>query len=350
MISGFVGGAAEPGTLHERVDHDLAVVAGGLVRAAGRADDPVSTEAIATLGRLLPDYAGRVEQARAVGQGDAAAGEAALRRASDLMQTAMLPVAETLLQRQAQLLDQAYQDATMFPVAPLVVAVLLVAVLVVVQVWMAHRFRRAFNHGLVVATGAVAAALLWWTVSGLVSGQHIATSQAHSQAISDALVPAQITALQARTAEALALVEQDTSRREREFDDRMRRLGPDGALGAADQLMTDPAARARLRAASAAAADYRDAHEQVRRATAEGRPAEAARLAFGAEPSSAATAFTRLDTGLADTVIAERESFGDQAVAARRWSLGSVAVVALLMALGIVATALGIAARLREYP
>jgi hypothetical protein len=343
VISGFVGGATEPGELRRRVDDDLAVASAGLVRAAGRADDQAGVDAISTLGRQLPEYAGLVELARA-SQGDRATGEAALRRASHLMQTGMLPAAEELLQRQANLLDAAYLSAAAVSVVLLGLVLVLAAVMIALQVWMARRFRRGLNLGMVTASAAVVAGALWWTISGFVSANHVAGSQAHGQAISDALVPAQIAALQARTTEGLSLVDGDSARWEPGFDERMRRV--EAAAGP----VTEPVARARVQEALAGAAAYREAHARVRQAVADGRSADAVRLALSTEPGSAASAFVRLDAGLAAAVDAERASFADRTRRAWVWIRSSGAVIAVLALLGIAATVIGIEARLREYP
>jgi hypothetical protein len=332
MINGFAGSVDDPAALRERVDDDLVVATDGLMRAAERAQDRPSADEIARLGRRLPAYAGLVELARA-SRGDPAAEETALRRASGLMQTELLPVAESLLQRQAQL-AAAHRGTTTFPVALLVVVLVLSAALLALQVWLAHRFRRGLNLGMVIATGALVLGVLWWSVTTIVSGNHIAVAQDHGRMVRDGLVPAGIAALQARTAEGLDLMTPDGGRHEHEFDERMRRLGPDGtsgALGTAARLAGDPSARARVQVAITAAADYGAAH-------------------MGQRQAAQADAFGRLDASLAIAVDAERAAFAEQTARAKAWSHGGRPVVLTLALLGIAAAAAGLTARLREYP
>lgn len=364
MISEFVNGAAEPDDLARQVDDELSVAAAGLARTTGRVDDPEAAAAITTLGAELPRYVGLVEQARVDRRSGVPVDQAQLDRASDLMQNSMLPAAERLRQKQAQALDNAYAQVATVPVALLVVTALVVAVMSAVQLWMTRRFRRGFNLGMVMATGAVAVAVLWWTMTTLVSGGYLGRSQEHSQAIDNALVPAQIVALRAltaegrvvalraRTAEGLVVAGRgDGPAAEREFEDTMRRLtGSAGPLATAADLVNDPVARSRLVDAAAAAIDYRAAHDQLVQADAAGRQADALRLARATGPLSSAGAFARLDDGLTATVDAERAAFTAQLKQAAAWQIGLVLMTAALAVFAGVAAANGIAARLREYP
>jgi hypothetical protein len=364
VISEFVDGAAEPADLARQVDDELSVAVAGLARATGRVDDPDAAAAITTLGAELPRYVGLVEQARADRRSGAPVDQAQLERASDLMQNSMLPVAERLRQRQAQALDSAYARVATVPAALLVLTVVLVAVMSAVQLWMTRRFRRGLNLGMVMATGAVVAAVLGWTMTTLVSAGYLARSQAHSQAIDNALVPAQIVALRARTAEGLVAAlrartaaglvvagQGDSPAAEREFDDSMRRLtGSAGPLATSADLVSDPVARSRLVDAAAAAIDYRAAQDQLRQADAEGRQADAVRLARATGPLSSAGAFARLDGGLTATVDAERAAFTAQMKQAAAAQIGLVLMTAALAVFAGVASAKGIVARLREYP
>ena len=204
----------------------LSVAAAGLARATGRVDDPPeAAAAVTTLGAELPRYVGLIEQARVDRRSGAPVDQAQLDRASDPMQNSMLPAAERLRQKQAQALDNAYARVATVPVALLVVTALAVAVMSAVQLWMTRRFRRGFNLGMVMATGAVAAAVLWWTMTTLISGGYLVRSQAHSQAIDNALVPAQIVALRARTAEGLVVaLRQRTATRISRFTAHRKRI------------------------------------------------------------------------------------------------------------------------------
>jgi hypothetical protein len=353
VTSELVDGAAEPADLARHVDDELSVAVAGLARATGRVeDDPDAAAAITTLGAELPRYVGLVEQARVDRRSGVPVDQAQLDRASDLMQNSMLPMAERLRQRQAQALDNAYARVATVPVALLVVTALSVAVMSAVQLWMTRRFRRGLNLGMVMATGAVAAAVLWWTMTTLISAGYLARAQAHSRAIDTALVPAQIVALRARTAEGLVVAGRgDGPGAEREFDDNMRRLtGSAGPLATSADLVHDPVARSRLVDAAAAAIDYRAAHDRLRQTDAQGRQADALRLARATGPLSSAGAFARLDGGLTATADAERAASTAQLKQAAAWQIGLVLMTAALALFAGVAAARGIAARLREYP
>ena len=353
VTSEFLAAGTAPGEPRARIDDDLAVAAAGLARAAGQTDDPATTDVIVALGTQLPAYAGTVELARTNAGRGAPAAAAELQRASEMMHSSILPAVETLLGRQAGLLDQAYLRAEIFPVAVLVLAVALALTTIAVQLWLARQFRRRLNAGMVIATGVLAVGALLWGSSTIASGEHLARSHAHSQAVSDALLPARIAALQTRSAAGLWLVATDDAARERRFDEGLQRLARDdgrSALGASAVLMADPTAYARVQDAIAAATGYRDTLEQVRRAGAEGRSADAVRLLRSADPAGATGAFGRLDAGLAAAIDAEHRAFTEQTRLAQAWhdGLGPLTVLLVLIAGG--AAAVGITARLREYP
>jgi len=354
VTSGFLASGLEPAVDNrDRYDADIAATAASLARADNQATDEATAERIANIGTQLPVYTGLIEQARANNRQGLPVGASYLRRASELMQTSMLPTAEALQQRQAQRLDETYQRAGSVPVGALTVALLALAGLLLTQVWLAFQFRRVLTLGTVVATVALLLGLLWWTVAGMVSGGYLDRSQTHSEAISEGLGPSQVAALQARATESLALVARDGGSSEQDFDDRMQVLARDdgagGALGASGQKVSDPQGRAGVQAAVAEVIAYREAHDRVRTADSEGDYADAVRLAVSADPGSAATAFGRLDAALAATVRHERASFNAEIARARDWRTGLVPGTGLLALVAIVGALVGLGQRLEEY-
>lgn len=346
VTSEFAAGLDSSGPTGTDAD-ELDAVAAATLRAAGRTDDPVSREALTRLGTGLPRYAALVAAARAE-----PAAETPLRAATTLLRTQLLPAADTLQREQARSLASAQSRIESTPVPLLVIVGLIIALLIVFQFWLAHRFRRALNLGMVITTVALVSGVLGWTVAEFAADDYVAASRANSAALDQALLPAQLDALRARTAEGSALLD-PAGTPPGAFDDAMRELDAGGrtggALGTAEDRVSTPAAAARLREARAAAADYRAAHERVRLAAAAGRHDEAVRLAF-ADPTGSTAAFQRLDRGLAAAADAQRGALAGATDQGWTWwaTLGPATALLALLAGG--AAALGLTARLKEYP
>src|SRR5262249_20357865 len=152
-------------------------------------------------------YTGYVERVRANNrQGDTAAARAYLGLASELMRNQILPRAEELQRQQANRLDEAYQQAGTLPVVALTAGAVSLAGLIWAQVFVFRRTHRVVNLGLLAASAAVIAGLLWWMSAEAAATAAMTGAHRHSQAVSDALGPAQIATLRARAIETNLLV------------------------------------------------------------------------------------------------------------------------------------------------
>jgi hypothetical protein len=354
VAAGYLSGGVEPNEVRARYDQDVVAATANLAQASTQASgEVVTTNRIADITAQLPVYTGLVERARANNRQGLAVGAAYLRRASDLMQSSILPAAAELQRRQAARLADAYQRAGSVPVVALAACGASLAGLIWVQVFLFQRTHRVFNIGLVAASGAVLAGLVWWTVAGMVSASFLTSSHRHSQSVSDALGPAQIAALQARAVESLELVNREGDASERDFNARMQLLawnnGAGGALGAARQFATDRQGQALVQAAVDDARGYATAHRDVRRLDDLGDYTNAVDAAVSTQKASAATAFDRLNSALNAAVEHEREVFRSDIDRAQGWLTGlpiGTGELALFAAVGV---ALGIRQRLEEY-
>ncbi len=353
VAAGFLSGGVESSEIRARYDRDVVTATASLARAGTQAGgELVTAHRIADITTQLPVYTGLVERARANNRQGQAVGVAYLRRASDLMQSVILPAAAELQRRQAARLDDAYQRAGAVPVVALAACGASVAGLIWVQIFLFQRTHRVVNIGLVVASGAVLAGLVWWTVAGTASAGSLARALGHSRSVSAALGPAQIAALQARAVESLGLVTRNDGS-EPDFDARMQQLarngGAGGALGAAKQFATDPEGRALVQAAVDDARGYAAAHKEVRRLDDIGEYTKAVDAVVNTRQASAATAFDRLAAALTAAVEYERGAFGKAIDRARGWLTGlpiGIGTLALIAAVGV---ALGVRQRLEEY-
>ncbi|MGH3917761.1 MAG: hypothetical protein ACRDSG_01750 [Pseudonocardiaceae bacterium] len=353
VAAGFLSGGAEPSEVRARYDRDILTATASLAQAGTQAgEEPVTAKRIADITGQLPVYTGLVERARANNRQGMAVGVTYLRNASELMREVILPAAAELQRRQASRLNDAYQRAGAVPVVALAACGASLAGLIWVQVFLFRRTHRVVNIGLVLASGAVLAGLVWWTAAGMASAGSLARSLGHSRSVSDALGPAQITALQARAIESMGLITRNGGS-EPDFDARMQVLarngGAGGALGAAKQFATDSQGRALVHAAIDEARGYAAAHEEVRRLDDVGEYTKAVGAAVDARQASAATAFDRLAASLESAVEYERGAFGRDIDRARGWLTGlpiGIGTLALVSAVGV---ALGVRQRLEEY-
>ena len=269
------------------------------------------------------------------------------------MQGTLLPIAESLQERQTRLLAATFDKADGVPVTALVVAIGTLIAVLLLQMWLALQFRRVLNAGMLVAAVGLLIGLGWTAIASAVAGGHLATSQAHANAVGEALVPAQIAALQARAAEGIALVRHDSGA-EQTFADSMELLAREnsrgGALGAAAALVIGPTAEARVADADAAEAAYQAAHVPIGQAVAGGNYADAVRLAVATTPQGPTAAFGRLDGALVDAVTAERAAFAREVATAQAWRSTLVGVAIGTGLVAAVAAAVGLTRRLKDYP
>ncbi|MCK9877472.1 hypothetical protein MXD59_17120 [Frankia sp. Ag45/Mut15] len=155
--SGASGGAGSSGR---------AIAGEGTAVGGSAAAGPTSCP-LDLLAQEIPVYNGMVERARANNRAGLSIGEANLRAASTMMRAEILPATEILVARYAAAVDRGYQDATgsRGEWAVVLTAAVALGVLVGVQVLLVRRTNRLVNPGLLVATGAVLAAVTWTAVA-----------------------------------------------------------------------------------------------------------------------------------------------------------------------------------------
>ncbi len=205
--SGFLAGGDETATSRERYLKDIRNAAGKLSAAATNSEpDSESATTIASLNKLLSEYTGYIERARANNRLGFPVGGSYLRLANETMQDKMLPQAEKLYAKENQRLRSDYADATSYPWAAIGLGVRVIGALVWAQRRNYRRTNRVLNHGLVAATATATIVLLW-----LVAGQSFARSGLndsydHGIRSLNVLHDARIASLKARGNENLTLV------------------------------------------------------------------------------------------------------------------------------------------------
>jgi hypothetical protein len=345
----LVGGIDSPAR-RARYLADLRFSSGVLTTLSREVGNSGGRAAVLTLSRQLPVYAGLVESARANNRQGLPIGAAYLRQASSLMRERMLPAAGSLFQLAAHRLDGDYRTGSSGGnlAVFVIVAALMLAALVVTQVYLARRMHRTFNVPLVGAT-AVMLGLAAWTIAGFVSDQDALSSAKHDGSDSvEVLSAARILALRAQGDESLALAARGGDVGDlADFDAVYRALGTGRGRG----LLAEAAALPQDTGVGSVIADlgrYRALGDQIARRENGGDFAGAVALAVGPRARAAPLA-DRLTGELSSEIVAAQNRFEHSAAQARS-ALGGFGISIPLMVLAAAALALlGLRERINEY-
>ncbi|MEV7994206.1 hypothetical protein AB0O67_20455 [Streptomyces sp. NPDC086077] len=357
--SGFLAGGQETKASRERYEKDIRTAAEKLVLAASNSEqNSRSARTIAKLNRLLPEYKGLIERARANNRQGYPLGGAYLRYANDTMQTEMLPAAEDLYTTENERLRGDYAHATPYPWAAIVLGLLALASLAWAQHRSYARTNRVLNHGLVAATAATTVVLLWLLVGHSVARAGLNDSYDHGVRSLNVLHDARIASLKARGNENLTLVSRGAETVEvgGEFKDKfdvafqasMKDLA--AGLAAAKTLADDQAGEQPVRTAAGSMDIWQERHQQARDADDAGDYQAALSKIIGAkgdEPTG--ECFDSVDRSLETALKHEKLEFEQAAGAGRNAMTGLPAGAALLAVLGAAGALLGIGRRLSEY-
>jgi hypothetical protein len=330
----FLVGGLEPPAQRAVYDQALSSTSSLIVEAAQA--QPADAAALSALNQQVASYAATIEQARANNRQGIPVGAQYLRNASaDLRSTAM-PILDNLVSSNAaRAADD--MDARVGYVFP-VIALLGLVWVIVGQIWLARRFKRRINVGMLVS----AAVLLVLTVGGLLAAQQLSSSLGSisngSLAAVNTASDARIDANNAKSNESLTLIARGSGQA---FEDAWK-SSADSVSGNLQRLSERPELVTQWQA-------YTDVHGEIRDLDDGGRWERAVALATGSKADSSNTVFGTFDQNLASYLDEESQqtsnSLADEQPA--------MVVGAILILLGGLAAALlgrwGIAARLKEY-
>ncbi|MGP8301735.1 hypothetical protein ACTPOK_28200 [Streptomyces inhibens] len=362
---GFLAGGEESKATRERYGTDIATAAELLTKASQstRGSDGAGAQ-IARISRQLPRYTGLVETARANNRQGLPLGGAYLRYANEQMRTELLPAARALYDAETDRLAADYDEAKAWPWFALAAGVLAIGALGWAQRRHYRRTNRVFNRGLLAATAASVAVLLWLVAGHAVARTGLTASYEHGARSLRVLNEARIDALQARGDENLTLVARGAVLTEGQqdfyeagFRSGMKDLagpGDHGAaaaksrLGAALALADDEAGRGPVRDALTHVRQWQARHAEARTADDKGDYDRALAKVIGADGSTGES-FDRVAAGLQKALVHEQAEFRSAADDGRG-ALGGLPVGAgVLAALAAVGAVLGIGRRLAEY-
>ncbi|WP_375426594.1 hypothetical protein [uncultured Friedmanniella sp.] len=329
----FLVGGLEPAA--QRAGYDSAVTdASSLIAEAARAQ-PADATALAALNTELVDYTASIEQARANNRQGLPVGAQYLRLASAQLRSGALPVLDELVSANTSRAAAGMHVGWgyLFPV----VALLALAGFVVGQGWLARRFHRRINPGLLVASVVLAVAVIAGLAGVARLGGRVSDVRTGSFADLNAAATSRTGAYNAKANESLTLIARGSGSA---FD----QAWTSSAATVVQQLtlLDDPSLTGNWTA-------YAKVHTAIRALDNGGNWDGAVARATGSAPDSANLSFTTFDGALA-SVLDSANARTSTALAGQTPGLVVAAVLALLA--GLAAALLGrrgIAARLREY-
>jgi hypothetical protein len=329
----FLVGGLEPPA--QRATYDQAITTtGALIAQAARAQ-PADAEALAALNQRVLDYTGSVEQARANNRQGLPVGAQYLRTASAQLRSDALPILNALVGTNAERATMRMDMRLGYLYVG--IAVLGLAALIAAQVWLARRFKRTINAGMLAGSIALLLAL----VGGTIGLQQVRSSvdgiQTGSFAAVNAAADARIHASNAKSNESLTLIARGSGAA---FEDAWKASSSAVQANLNDLGAGAPAAEWNR---------YVAVHNQIRALDDGGQWDAAVALATGTGPKSANSAFNAFDTKLAGSL----DQVSRQASAGLSGPRTALVVAAILLLLLGLSTAWfgrrGVAARLAEY-
>jgi hypothetical protein len=337
----FLVGGLEPPTVRDAYTNGIATTARTL--AAASASNSGDVSALERVNRVLTEYTGLIEAARANNRQGFPVGAAYLRQASRVLRDDALPALATLVRVEQDRVEDSTDAANTAQDALLLLLVVALIALGVVQVYLSRKTRRTFNKPLLAATAVV-------VVAGVVALGVVAWSKGQADDAragpyreTVALATARIGGFDAKSAEALTLIARGSGA---PFEERFTSTAGE-ASAAIDRDLRDSGAGSAEAETATAFDTFVAEHKKLRALDDGGQHDDAVKAATG--DGAANQAFAEFERASSNALAAQAGDLSDdldQAAAPLVW------VAWLLLLAGIAAAALawrGVAQRLREY-
>jgi len=342
----FLSGAQAGTSGLDRYNADIRQVATGLAAVSADAgSSPQLRAAAAQITADLPVYTNLVGTAQADGRQNLPIGAAYLREASALMRADLLPAAQRVLAAETGRLAADGATASAGPEAELALAVVVAAVLCLLQLFLVRRTHRMANPGIVAATLVVLTVALWGGLSVSGAADTSGEASAHRSA-ADALAATDLAVLRAHGDELLTLAArgEDVGSYEQDFQSTSTHL---------TALLT----AVRGYPIGDAEASYRtwlDDHKALAAQEAAPQPDNSANLTALAQVTrtdagGSGSEFAHADTAVRGAVQAQEQAYLASINAGRSDVAGLAAGCAILAAAALIAAGHGVNQRLREY-
>jgi hypothetical protein len=330
----FLVGGLEPPA--QRAVYDEALKSTSSLIVEGAQAQPADAAALSALNQQVISYAATIEQARANNRQGLPVGAQYLRNASADLRSSALPILDSLVSSNAARAGDE-MDARVGYALP-VISLLALVVVIIGQIWLARRFKRTINVGML----ASAALLLVITVGGLIAAQQLSSTlnsiSNGSFAAVNTAADARIDANNAKSNESLTLIARGSGQA---FEDAWK-SSADSVAGNLQRLSERPELLTQWQS-------YVEVHEKIRDLDDGGRWDRAVAQATGSGRDSSNTVFNSVDRNLAGYL----DEVSQDASSSLANEQPVMVVGAILILLGGLAAALlgrwGVAARLKEY-
>ncbi|MDH6194969.1 hypothetical protein M2272_001598 [Mycobacterium frederiksbergense] len=334
----FLAGGVEPQDVRDRYDAAIGQASAGLVTASNGVspNDIRSLTLLTDLSNQLAVYTAMMATARANNRDGRPIGVAYLSQSSALLQQSILPDAEQLYRTQANAVTESGRSA--HPArAVIAAAVLVLALLVVAQIFLVRHSHRRLNPGLVLASVLMAVLVVWLTVAGLVS-MHAASDASRSGGEPLGMsVTARILVQQARADEILGLLKRGSDTlSDTRFQERTAEVGRILYKHPVDE-------------AQDALRGWMASHAEIRSKMGSGDYRGAVAIARDDGQQHSTAQFTRLDQALGDDIARLRGRQQDGITRAYTALTALAPGAAAISVLAALAVAAGAAPRLSEY-
>jgi hypothetical protein len=349
VSTAYLYGRIGPFADRQRYQSDIAVATADLKAVTAASGTSSIGGSLSTLSAALPIYTGYVEDGEIYNSLGYPAGGSFIQVASEEMHLTLLPAARNVYTQENAELTKASAQATGLPLAVIAIVAGLVTAffLLRTQRWLSGHTHRTVNAGLLLASVAILAALIWLVVA-LASGRSdLLQATGHGSTPAETLAQADIEALQARGDETLNLISRSGDANfQQDFRAAQSRL--DTLLPSA-AAQSNAAGASQIAAASSAATNWFAVNRQAQALDAVFDYGAETRLEIGSGPGTAGTYFSQLETDLGAAINTDQAVFAANVAAGADAFTGleaGIIVLALLMAVGC---AWGLSRRLAEY-
>jgi hypothetical protein len=332
----FLVGGLEPPAQRAVYDQALSSTSSLIVEASQA--QPADAAALSALNQQVVSYAAAIEQARANNRLGLPVGAQYLRNASADLRSTAIPILDNLVSSNATRASDQMDPRTAYLYIFPVISLLALVGVIIGQVWLARRFRRTINVGMlasavvlfaITAAAVIAAQQLSSTLNSISNGSFAAVNTA---------ADARIDANNAKSNESLTLIARGSGQA---FETEWK-SSADSVAGNLQRLTDRPELVNQWQA-------YTDVHTEIRTLDDGGSWEKAVSLATGAGKKSSNTVFGTFDSNLASYLDSVSQDTSSSLAAERP----IMVVAAILALLGGLAAALlgrwGIGARLKEY-
>ncbi|HZA72347.1 MAG TPA: hypothetical protein VE476_05480 [Propionibacteriaceae bacterium] len=328
----LIGGLAPPA---QRAQYDAALTETSALIVQAAQAQPADADALAALNQQVVAYAGAIEQARANNRQGLPVGSQYLRSASAQLRAEAMPIADNLVSANAHRAEDRME--TWIGLVFVIFAALTLTAFIVGQIWLANRFRRTFNRGMLLGSVLLLILLAGGVALLLNLNGAVGSIRTGSFADVNTAASARIEASNAKSNESLTLIARGSG------------AAFESAWQNSSTSVTADLERLGGSAPTAEWNTYRDVHTEIRALDDGGEWDKAVALATGTGPESANTAFNAFDARLADTL----DQSSRESAAGLSGQQPALIIAAILSLLGGLAVALlarsGVAARLGEY-